>query len=550
MAISHDDTDPAPSENPPPTRIDASTLRRALPLWDEAALRGAEVFWAQRLAPHALMDRAGAAAARLLRARWPHARSVLLLCGPGNNGGDGLSAAWWMARLAHPPRLRVLLVGCGSQAQWQDPRRPADWRWALERARAAGLRIQAWKDEDEDEDEEARPLPGDSDVVVDALLGLGLREAPRGEVEQAIQALERHGAGLPVLALDLPSGLQGGQGSAPGACVRASATLAMLGLQPGHATGSHRDRCGELWIDGLQADPAACGARPQAWLGGVDSALASLPSLEQAAHKGERGDLRLFGGACGMSGALWLAARAALQLGGGRVYAASFDPRAPALDPACPELMLRPPADLLAQARGSGGPACLVFGPGAGDSGDALHCLRELLTLAQPLVLDADGLNLLAAQPRDGELWQALRARGASARATWLTPHPSEAARLLQWTVREVQADRLGAARSLQERSAAGIVLKGAGSVVVAPGGAAWINPSGNGLLASAGTGDVLAGALAACLARSGAAPEAVRAAVWLHGAGADLALRESADLRANTLPGWMLRAWRAARRG
>ncbi len=522
-------------------RLDARSQRRALPLWDEAALRGAEAHWAERLAPHALMDRAGAAAARLLRARWPHARSVLLLCGPGNNGGDGLSTALWLARQAHAPRLRVLLVACGGPAQWQDPRRPADWRWALERARAAGIPVQAWEDAD------AQALPGDSDLVVDALLGLGLREAPRGEVEQAVRALQARGSGLPVLALDLPSGLRGATGGAPGACVRASATLAMLGLQPGHATGTHSAHCGEVWVDGLQADPAACGARPRAWLGGVDSALASLAPLERAAHKGERGDLRLFGGAPGMGGALWLAARAALQLGGGRVYAACLDPRAPALDPEFPELMLRPPAELLAQATASGGPACLVFGPGAGQAGDALQCLRELLGLGQPLVIDADGLNLLAAQPRDGEVWQALRARAASGRSTWLTPHPSEAARLLQCTVPEVQGDRLGAAGLLQERTGAGIVLKGAGSVVVAPGEPAWINPSGNGLLASAGTGDVLAGALAACLARSGASPGAARAAVWLHGAGADLALRESAALRAGTLPAWMLRAWRAA---
>ncbi len=542
MAISHDDKDAAPSENPPPTRLHAATLRRPLPLWDEAALREAETSWARRLPPHALMDRAGAAAARLLRARWPHARSVLLLCGPGNNGGDGLSAALWLARQPHAPRLRVLLVGCGAAEQWQDPRRPVDWRWALGRAQAAGVPMQAWKDVD------ARALPGDSDVVVDALLGLGLREAPRGEIEEAIRALQDRAAGLPVLALDLPSGLLGGQGRAPGACVRASATLAMLGLQPGHATGPHSSHCGEIWVDGLQVDPAACGARPRAWLGGVDAALGSLPRLEQAAHKGERGDLYLFGGAAGMSGALWLAARAALQLGGGRVYAASLDPRAPALDPEFPELMLRAPGDLLMQARDARGPTCLVFGPGAGTAEEARNCLREVLTLAQPLVLDADALNLLAAQPRDGELWQALRARGAAARTTWLTPHPSEAARLLQCTVPEVQADRLGAASSLQEVTGAGIVLKGAGSVVVAPDGLAWINSSGNGLLASAGTGDVLAGALAACLARSAAQPEAARAAVWLHGAGADLALRCSEALRAATLPAWMLRAWRAAR--
>ncbi len=524
-----------------PTRIDARALRRALPLWGEPALRAAETHWAARLSPHALMDRAGATAARLLRARWPHARSVLLLCGPGNNGGDGLSAARWLAQEPHAPRVRVLLLGCGEPAQWQDPRRPTDWRWALERARAAGVELRAWAGAD------PQALLRDGDVAVDALLGLGLREAPRGEVELGIRALQQLAPAKPVLALDLPSGLRGTQGTAPGACVRATVTLAMLGLQPGHATGPHTDHCGEVWLDTLQVDASACAVAPDAWLGASDAALAALSPLEQAAHKGERGDLRLFGGASGMSGALWLAARAALQLGGGRVLAASLDERAPGLDPEFPELMLRQPAELLAQARAARGPACNVFGPGGGDSGQALRCLRELLDLPQPLVVDADGLNLLAAQQRDGELWQALRARGAAGRHTWLTPHPSEAARLLELGTAEVQADRLDAARRLVEATGASIVLKGAVSVVAPAGQTPWINPTGNGLLASAGTGDVLAGALGACLARSAASPDAARAAVWLHGAGADLALREAAALRAGTLPAWMLRAWRAA---
>ncbi len=524
-----------------PTRIDAHALRRALPLWGEPALRSAETHWAARLSPHALMERAGAAAARLLRARWPHARSVLLLCGPGNNGGDGLSAAMWLAQEPHAPRVRVLLLGCGEPARWQDARRPADWRWALERARAAGVELQAWAGAD------PQSLLRECDVAVDALLGLGLREAPRGEVELGIRALQHLVHARPVLALDLPSGLRGTQGTAPGACVRATVTLAMLGLQPGHATGPHTDHCGELWLDTLQVDAAACDASPSAWLGGSDAALAELSSLEQAAHKGERGDVRLFGGASGMSGALWLAARAALQLGGGRVFAASFDECAPGLDPEFPELMLRQPAQLLVQARAARGPACHVLGPGSGDSAQALRCLRELLDLAQPLVIDADGLNLLASHPRDGELWQALRARGTAGRPTWLTPHPSEAARLLEIGTAEVQADRLDAARRLFEATGASVVLKGAGSVVAPAGETPWINPSGNGLLASAGTGDVLAGALGACLARSAASRDAARAAVWLHGAGADLALREAAALRAGTLPAWMLRAWRAA---
>ena len=400
-----------------PLRIDSRAARAALPLWDEAALRAAERHWADLLPAHALMQRAGEAAARLLAARWPHARRVLLLCGPGNNGGDGLAAAAALARRDFAPRLRVVLVGCGDASQWNPQRRPADWCWALAQARDAGLQPVAWESCD------AAGLLHDTDAVVDALLGLGLREAPRGELGEVVEALQGRPDGLPVLALDLPSGLRGATGQAPGAHVLADATLAMLGLQPGHAGGPQAPACGELWLDGLQVDPRAASVAPRALLGDSDSALRALPPLHRAAHKGERGDVRLYGGAAGMTGALWLAARAALLLGGGRVFAASLDPRAPTVDPDFPELMLRDVDDLLEAARGAGrGAACHVFGPGAGASPQALRCLLELLAAPQPLVIDADGLNLLAAQPRDGAAWQALRGR---AHAAWLTPHPS-----------------------------------------------------------------------------------------------------------------------------
>ena len=520
-----------------PLRIDSRAARAALPLWDEAALRAAERHWAGLLPAHALMRRAGDAAARLLAARWPHARRVLLLCGPGNNGGDGLAAAAALARRDFAPRLRVVLAGCGDASQWTPQRRPADWCWALAQARDAGLQPVAWESCDRAE------LLHETDAVVDALLGLGLREAPRGQLGEVVEALGRRPDAVPLLALDLPSGLRGATGHAPGAHVRADATLAMLGLQPGHVGGPGAAACGELWLDDLQVDVrAATTAAPRALLGDSDSALHALSPLHVAAHKGERGDVRLFGGAAGTTGALWLAARAALLLGGGRVFAASLDPRAPAVDPDFPELMLRDVDSLLEAARGTGAGACHVFGPGAGTSPQALRCLLELLDAPQPLVIDADGLNLLAAQPRDGAAWQALRRR---AHAAWLTPHPTEAARLLECDTATVQSDRLAAARRLCELAGAQVVLKGAGSVIACTDGATWVNHGGNGLLATAGTGDVLAGALGACLARSAGATHAARAAVWLHAAAADCALRDGAALRAGLLADWMLRAWR-----
>ncbi|MDE2255259.1 MAG: NAD(P)H-hydrate dehydratase [Betaproteobacteria bacterium] len=521
-------------------RIPSSSQHSPWPVWPEAALRRIERVAAQALEPHTLMQRAGRGIAALTRARFPHQRRVLVLCGPGNNGGDGLAAASMLAK--HGMEVEVLVVACGDPTQWTADRRPADWCWALDQAKGSGVRLREWGVTD------SETLFQWAELIIDALMGLGLNRAPEGELGSAIAALHRTRA--PVLAADLPSGLSADTGTAPGLCVHAQITLTFLGLKPGLLTGPSAPNCGELWLDTLDCrhdDLPDHDVAPSARLVDGYSALAALPSLHTAAHKGQRGDVRVFGGSSGMAGAALLCARSSLAMGAGRVFAALFDPAASALDPVWPELMLRRPAALLLQAqeaklRSTG---CDVFGPGAGTSPDALGVLESLIKVDGPLVIDADGLNLLAAEPRDGPLWRALRAR---TRPAWLTPHPREAARLLQWDTGQVQANRLDAAAALVATSHAHCVLKGAGSVIAATTGELWINPSGNGLLATAGTGDVLAGALAAFLAHAPRAElAAAQAAVWLHGAGADCVMREQAELRAGTLPQWMLRAWAVA---
>ncbi len=543
----------------------------SLPVWDTATLRRIERDAASDLPPHSLMQRAGDAISRLVRARFPHARQVSVLCGPGNNGGDGLVAAADLVR--HDVQVSVWMVACGAPTDWQSAVRPADWLWALRLAHSAGLRPLPWT-------HDAATSAWDGvDLILDALLGIGLNRAPEGELAAAMTALARHSA--PVLAVDLPSGLASATGTAPGELVRAEVTLTLLGLKPGLLTGPDIHACGELWLDDLDAwgepgdsatsqqrrfaagFPAPPGTLPEqssgsetltpephthatAMLLSAADAIAALPQPGSAAHKGERGDVLIFGGATGMTGAALLASRAALALGAGRVFTALLDPQAPSFDPAGPELMLRKPQAMLEMAQHAPtreGRCCVVFGPGAGMSAEALSILQALLALDQLLVIDADGLNLLAGQARDGVLWQALRQRHSP---TWLTPHPREAAGLLQWTTTQVQADRLSAARTLSTLSRAHCVLKGAGSLMTTPDGALWINSSGNGLLATAGSGDVLSGALAACIAPTrdpNAAMAAARAAVWLHGAGADLAREEGQGLRAGTLPDAMVRA-------
>ena len=522
-------------------RILPSSQHSPFPVWSEAALRRIERIAAQALQPHTLMQRAGRGIAALARARFPHTRRVLVLCGPGNNGGDGLAAASMLAKQGL--EVELLVVACGDATQWTADRRPADWCWALDQAQGSGVRLRDWGATD------SATLFQWAELVIDALVGLGLNRAPEGELCNAIAALQRTCA--PVLAADLPSGLSADTGTAPGLCVRAQVTLTFLGLKPGVLTGPSAPTCGELWLDTLDCRPDDLPGHelaPTARLMDGYCALAALPPLRTAAHKGQRGDVRVFGGSSGMAGAALLCARSSLAMGAGRVFAALFDPSASAVDPVWPELMLRRPAALLLQAQAAklSSAGCDVFGPGAGASPDALDVLETLIKVDGPLVIDADGLNLLAAEARDGPLWRALRAR---TRPAWLTPHPREAARLLQWDTGQVQANRLDAAAELVATSHAHCVLKGAGSVIATTTGELWINPSGNGLLATAGTGDVLAGALAAFLAHAPRAElAAAQAAVWLHGAGADCAMREQAELRAGTLPQWMLRAWAVAR--
>ncbi len=462
------------------------------PLHDVAASRAAEQAALAAARPQALMEAAGLSVARLALALAPHAASVAVLAGPGNNGGDGLVAARHL-HLAGKA-VHVSLLGDAS-------RLPADAAQALRQARDAGVPI-------------ADALPdGQADLAIDALLGLGARRAPQGAIAAAIAQL--NGRRLPVLAVDLPSGLHPHTGMPFGAdAVRATATLCLLTLKPGLFTGAGRDHAGAVWLDTLGAVPAGA----TAVLSGASHAGAPRRHLQ---HKGSFGDVAVVGGAPGMVGAAWLAARAALAAGAGRVHVSLLDEQAAAFDAARPELMgrqrwwLSPPQTLAA--------ATAVCGCGGGSAVRA--ALPALLAHAGRLVLDADALNAIAA---DTSLQALLRQRAARGRHTVLTPHPLEAARLLGVSTADVQGDRLAAAHALVGRFGAVVVLKGSGTVIAAPGTRPAINFSGNALLATAGTGDVLAGWLGGLWAQlgdaDGAAVAAATAAVWQHGQAADLA--------------------------
>lgn len=475
-------------------RVDSSAPD--LPLFGVASTRRIEAAALAGLPLHALMQRAGDAVARLALALAPHAGTIRVVAGTGNNGGDGLDAA---IRLHHAGKtVEVVLLG--------EPGAD-DARDALARARDAGLPIHAAP---------ITPL-GAQDLAIDALLGIGASRPAEGALLAAIEALGS--LPCPVLAIDLPSGLAADTGQPLGTAVRATHTLSLLTLKPGLFTASGRDHAGTVWFDDLNVD--ASSQVPVAWLGG-----AACPPMQRrhAQHKGSFGDLAVIGGAPGMAGAALLAGRAALAAGAGRVFVELLDPNAPALDALRPELMCRPGWSHRV-ARETLAHSTVVCGCGGGDAVRAV--LPALLGSCARLALDADALNAVAA---DASLRRQLVARTARGQATVLTPHPLEAARLLGCSPAEVQADRLASAQGLADELGAVVVLKGSGTVIAAPGRLPRINASGNAALASAGTGDVLAGWLGAEWAQDpqgdpfeSAWNAAVRAVAW-HGAAAERA--------------------------
>ena len=461
----------------------------ALPVYRATELREIE-----RLAAPAgtapLMRRAGLAAADVACQRLlADGGSVLVLAGPGNNGGDAL----WVARHLKDRWFRVDVVFTGKAAKLSPEAREA---------------LEAWREAGGEPLTEIPPH-GRWDAVVDGLFGVGLGRDLEG---RHLELVERVNAlGLPVLALDVPSGLCGDTGRVRGAAVRAALTVTFIALKPGLLTHSGTEHCGEIVLRDLGVDAPAL-LPPRMRVLDRDSAVAPLAPRPANSHKGSFGSAGILGGAPGMSGAAFLAGRAALKLGAGRVYLGMLADRFPPLDTRQPELMVRRAAEVLALEHLTS----LAVGPGMGHDREASRALDAALKSRLPLVLDADALNLLAGNAR---LQRALRRRHAPA---ILTPHPAEAARLLGSDTAAVQDDRVAAAEELAKRHNALVVLKGAGSICASPGGVVWINTTGNPGLASAGQGDVLSGMIAAFLAQGLDAADALHLGVFLHGAAAD----------------------------
>jgi len=436
-----------------------------------------------------LMERAGLAAAKLARELLAGKTSVLVIAGPGNNGGDALVAArhlksWWF-------RVAVVLAGDAAKL-------PLDATNALQAWRAAGGEVL-----------EAIPPALKWDLVIDGLLGIGLARELSGRYLELVRAINR--MNLPVLALDVPSGLDADAGQTFRAAVRASHTLTFIALKPGLLTAYGPDYCGQIHVDTLGLDPADL-VKPFGRLLQQKEVSAALKPRPRNSHKGMLGSVGILGGAPSMCGAALLASRAALKLGAGRVYAALLSDSAPAVDMGQPELMLCSTERLFQLDHLS----CLVAGPGLGQSTEAAQLLAKALETELPLVLDADALNLLASHI---ELQSLVKNRRGG---TILTPHPAEAARLMGSTTHDIQQERVASATLIAKRLNSQVVLKGAGSICALPDETWFINPTGNPGLSSAGMGDVLSGMIAALIAQRLKPMEALLLAVYLHGAAAD----------------------------
>jgi hydroxyethylthiazole kinase-like uncharacterized protein yjeF len=463
----------------------------SLALYSVAQVRAIEAAALSAVGPGILMQRAGAAVARRALALLPEINAnlpVLFAAGPGNNGGDALEAAALLAENG----VNVTIIHLANENTLT-----ADARMALTRARQSRAVF-------------VDSLPALSwSLAVDGLFGIGLTRPLEGRYRDLATQLNQ--LSCPVLAIDVPSGLDadtGGIVGQHGMAVRADETLTFIANKPGLHTLHGRDSSGHVVTDDLGIDknlfpePVARLNTPLAFADEIHPRL-------HASHKGSYGDLQIIGGAEGMSGAVVLAARMALMAGAGRVFAGFAGP-VPAYDTLHPELMCRHAGDLRADD------GAVVIGPGLGMSRHAHDLLGRALSFAPAVVIDADGLNLIAAEPP-------LQHRLAQRRApTLLTPHPLEAARLLATDVHAVQSNRLGSANELARRFHATVILKGSGSIIAQPGDIPTINTTGNPALATAGSGDVLAGLCGALLAQGWSAWACALAATWSHGSAAD----------------------------
>lgn len=445
-----------------------------------------------------LMARAGAAALATIKNQWPHAERILVVCGGGNNGGDGYE----LARQALDNDYRVMVYEVGQPENMSD-----ETIAAREAVIATGTEIHQFEDK----------LPS-TDVLVDALLGTGLDREVTGIYAQAINAINENKR-IPVLSLDIPSGIHANNGQAQGVAVRATVTLSFLGLNKGLFTGEGPNHTGDVKFDSLKAPSAIyreftpIARRVSLELDGAEG----LAPRERTGHKGHYGHLLIIGGDHGMPGAARMAGEAGARVGAGLTSIATRSAHGPTLSLARPELMchgVEDPADLDNLLRPAN---ALTVGPGLGQGEWGYALMQKAIKTGLPMVVDADALNLLSMHPQKHDNWV-------------LTPHPGEAARLLDCTSEEIQANRFQAVKDLHQRYGGIIVLKGSGTLIYNGEAPTRLSTWGNPGMGSGGMGDVLAGVIGGLLAQHFSLMDAACVGVTLHGMAADKAAEQDGE--------------------
>ncbi len=439
------------------------------------------------IAGFSLMQRAGQAAFSVLRECWPEANSIVVVCGSGNNGGDG----YIVAGLAAQQELDVTLFALSEP-------RSDDARSARVMAIAAGVEPQPLPE---------HALPG-SDLLVDAVLGTGIDRAPDREAKRAIELMNLQDS--PRLALDISSGLSADSGHTPGVAVEASATSTFIGMKAGLLTGRGPEFSGRVFFHDLDV-PEAVYSRVPPLARRIDTSIVKtwLPIRRQCVHKGDLGHALLAGGNRGMSGALRIAAESAARTGAGMVSALTLERNIGGVNVRQPEIMVHG----LTVGAGVGGRLANVdavgLGPGLGRDAWARSVFEQVLRLDAAKVLDADALNLLADSGRTDGNWI-------------LTPHPGEAARLLGCSAGEINTDRIGAVRAISERYGGICVLKGCGTLICGD-QQVYLCDRGNPGMASGGMGDCLTGVITSLRAQGLTPMHAAVCGVWLHASAADI---------------------------
>lgn len=444
-----------------------------------------------------LMSKAGRAAFDVLIKHWPNAKSLLIVAGSGNNAGDGFI----LGRHAQLAGLNVTITTLSPTSSYKGPAREA-----VDACLASDITIQEYDGR----------LDSDADVIVDALLGIGIH----GEVSdlyktviEQVKALQK-----PVFAIDVPSGLDADTGRAMGLAVEADLTVTFLALKQGLFTDTGPAHCGTVMLETLELPPSLFeNVTPSAELMKWETLRLQLPKRHRDAHKGCYGHVLIIGGDYGMGGAVRMAAEGACRVGSGLVSVATRPEHVSVINSNRPEIMCHQVASadelepLLEKA------TVVVIGPGLGKTEWAEALLECVLRYEHPKLLDADALNLLAQKPKHSDRWI-------------LTPHPGEASRLLDTTAKAIQDNRFAAAMALQEKYGGTIVLKGSGTIVRSEKMFPSVCPAGNPGMASGGMGDVLSGVIGGFIAQKLSLNDAAELGVMVHAMAADMAAQKEGE--------------------